>query len=453
MLQNRLILLRKKVEPMEKFLTSNFDNEKARQLSTYEQLGGYKALRKAVRMQPQELVDEVKSSNLRGRGGAGFPTGMKWGFIPKDAETVYLVVNADEGEPGTYKDRWLMHWDPHRLIEGCCISAFAIRAHHVYIYIRGELFEEADILDAAIEEAYQRGVLGKSMVGSGWSMDMTVHRGAGAYICGEETSLLNSLEGRRGYPRLKPPFPAIKGAFEEPTVVNNVETMMWVPTIIDKGGSWFAEQGVEGEGGLRVVAISGHVKNPGVYEVPCGMNFMEMLNDVAGGMRDPEKPMKAVIPGGISMPIMLPEECDLPFSINGLGKSEKVREVEQAPGELFKWAGGTLRSSPGSGAIVVIEEGTDMVALCARLMRFYAHESCGQCTPCREGSGWIAAVCTRVAEGKGQEGDIDRLFAAARQIGGNTICALGDAVTWPMLGFLTKFRHEFEARLAESVGR
>jgi NADH-quinone oxidoreductase subunit F len=435
---------------MEKLLTQNFGNEDAKHIATYEKLGGYKALRKAVRMQPQQIIDEVKAGNLRGRGGAGFPAGVKWGFVPKDAETVYLVVNADEGEPGTYKDRWLMTWDPHRLIEGCCIASYAIRSHKVFIYIRGELFKAGDILDAAVEEAYKRNVLGKSMVGSGWAMDMVVHRGAGAYICGEETSLLNSLEGRRGYPRLKPPFPAIKGAFGQPTVVNNVETLMCVPSIIDKGGAPYAELGCEGEGGTRCVAVSGHVKNPGVYEVPCGISLRTIIDEVAGGMRDPNKPLKGVIPGGSSMPVLLPEECDVPYSVDGLGKSEKIREVEQAPGELFRWAGGTLRSSPGSGAIVVMEQGTDMVAACARIMRFYAHESCGQCTPCREGSGWIAAVCSRLARGEGRPGDVDRLYGAARQIGGNTICALGDAVTWPMLGFLTKFRDEFEARLAES---
>ncbi|MCK5799761.1 MAG: SLBB domain-containing protein [Deltaproteobacteria bacterium] len=435
---------------MKKLLTQNFGNEDARHIATYEKLGGYKALRKAVKMQPAEIVDEVKTSNLRGRGGAGFPAGVKWGFVPKGAKTVYLVVNADEGEPGTYKDRWLMTWDPHRLIEGCCIAGHAIRAHKVFIYIRGEFFRVAEILNEAIDEAYKRGVLGKSMVGTGWAMDMVVHRGAGAYVCGEETSLLNSLEGRRGYPRLKPPFPAIKGAFGEPTIVNNVETLMSVPSIIELGGEAYAAIGVDREGGTRALAISGHVKNPGVYEVPCGIPLRDIIYDVAGGMRDPDKPLKGVIPGGSSMPILLPSEIDVPYSIDGLGKSPEIQEIEQAPGEVFRWAGGTLRSSPGSGAIVVMEEGTDMVAVAARIMRFYAHESCGQCTPCREGSGWIAAVCTRLARGEGRPGDVDRLYQVARQIGGSTICALGDAVTWPMLGFLTKFHDEFEARLAES---
>ena len=435
---------------MNKTLTQNFGNEKAREIAEYERLGGYKSLRRAVRMKPEQIVDEVKASSLRGRGGAGFPTGVKWGFVPKDAETIYLVVNADEGEPGTYKDRWLMYWDPHRLVEGCCIAGYAIRAHSVYIYIRGELFREAAILQDAVDEAYKRGVLGKSMVGSGWVMDIVVHRGAGAYICGEETSLLNSLEGRRGYPRLKPPFPAIKGAFGQPTVVNNVETLMSVVSVIELGGQAYADLGVAGEGGQRAVAISGHVKNPGVYEVPCGKSLKAIIEEDAGGMRDPKKPLMAVIPGGTSMPVLTPAEIDIPYTTDSLMKSEKIREVEQAPGTVFKWAGGTLRSMPGSGAIVVMEQGTDVVAACARIMRFYAHESCGQCTPCREGSGWLAKVCSRLAERKGQPGDIERLENAARSIGGNTICALGDAVTWPMLAFLTKFRGEFEARLRES---
>ncbi|MBW2731805.1 MAG: SLBB domain-containing protein [Deltaproteobacteria bacterium] len=434
-----------------KILTKNFGNEQAKEIATYEKLGGYQALRKAVRLKPAQIIDEVKAGSLRGRGGAGFPAGVKWGFLPKDAETIYLVVNADEGEPGTFKDRWLMYWDPHRLIEGCCIAAYACRSHNVYIYIRGELFKEAAILEKAVDEAYRRGMLGNSMVGSGWAMDMAVHRGAGAYICGEETSLLNSIEGLRGYPRLKPPFPAIKGVFGKPTIVNNVETLMSVPAIIELGGDAYAKLGVEGEGGQRCIAISGHVKNPGVYEIPCGKSLKAIIDDDAGGMRSPDKPIKGVIPGGSSMPVLLAHEIDVPYSVDGLGKSEKIGEVEISPGKKFIWAGGTLRSSPGSGAIVVMEEGTDMVAVCARLMRFYAHESCGQCTPCREGSGWLAKICTRLAEGQGRPGDLQRLERAAAQIGGNTICALGDAVTWPMLGFLTKFRDEFEARLAEST--
>jgi NADH-quinone oxidoreductase subunit F len=431
---------------MTKIITQNFGNDKAKEIATYEKLGGYQTLRKALRMKHQEIVDQVKAANLRGRGGAGFPAGVKWGFIPKDAETVYLVVNADEGEPGTFKDRWLMYWDPHRLIEGIAISAYAIRSHTAYIYIRGELFEEADILNKAIEEAYAKGYLGKSSAGSGWALDIVVHRGAGAYVCGEETALLSSLEGYRGNPRLKPPFPAIKGAFGEPTIVNNVETLMHVPAIVEKGGQWFAELGEENDGGTRVVAVSGHVKNPGVYEIPVGTTLTDIIYKHAGGMRG--APLKAVIPGGSSMPVLKPDEVDVPYSIDALSNSEKIKEVETSKGTPFIFGGNrTLRSSPGSGAIVVMEEGTDMVAVAARLMRFYAHESCGQCTPCREGTGWLAKVCERLSRGQGKPGDVEMLCRISDGIANKTICALGDAAAWPMLAFITKFRDEFESRI------
>ena len=434
---------------MTRIVTQHFGNEQAKQLAVYEQLGGYAALRRALGMTPQQITDEVIASNLTGRGGAGFPAGKKWSFIPKDAPTVYLVVNADEGEPGTFKDRWLMYWDPHRLIEGACIAAYAIGAHRFFIYIRGELVRELRVLEQAVAEAYARGYLGASMAGSGWAMDAVVHRGAGAYICGEETSLLNSLEGKRGYPRLKPPYPATRGLFDQPTVVNNVETLMNVPTIIERGGRWFADLGVPGDGGTRAVALSGHVKQPGVYEVPVGTSLKRIVFEQGGGMREAGRPLKAVIPGGSSMPILTADEIDVPYAFQAMLKAEQIREVEQAPGIKFRWgAGGTLRSMPGSGAVTVIEEGTCMVALCARIMRFYAHESCGQCTPCREGSGWLAQVCTRLARGEGRPGDVELLQRVAGQIGGNTICALGDAVTWPMLAFLTKFRGEFEAKEA-----
>jgi NADH-quinone oxidoreductase subunit F len=276
-----------------KLLTANFGNEQARQIATYEKLGGYKALKKALGMKREDIIEEVKKSSLRGRGGAGFPCGVKWGFVPKDAETVYLVVNADEGEPGTYKDRWLMYWDPHRLIEGCCISGYAIGAHHTYIYIRGELYKEAAILDEAVKQAYQKGILGKSMAGSGWQMEMAVHRGAGAYICGEETSLLNSLEGRRGYPRLKPPFPAIKGAFGKPTVVNNVETLMSVPAIIEIGGDEYAKLGCPGEGGQRAVAISGHVKNRASTRSPVANRSRRSSRKTPAGCEIPKSRSRA----------------------------------------------------------------------------------------------------------------------------------------------------------------
>jgi NADH-quinone oxidoreductase subunit F len=430
-----------------KIVTQNVGNEDAKRIEAYERRGGYASLRKAVGLGHTAIIDEVRKANLRGRGGAGFPAGVKWGFIPKDASTVYLVVNADEGEPGTFKDRTLMYWDPHRLVEGAAIAGFAIRAHHVFIYIRGELVREARILEKAIEEAYGRGLLGRSMAGSGWAMDMVVHRGAGAYICGEETSLLNSLEGRRGWPRLKPPFPAVKGLFGQPTIVNNVETLMNVPSIVDKGGAWFAALGVEKDGGTRCAAVSGHVKQPGVYEVPVGTSLKEIIFERAGGLRGAAR-LLAVIPGGSSTPVMTADEVDVPYANDQMASSPKIREVEVQPGQKFDIGGGrTLRSMPGSGAIVVMEEGTDVVAVCARLMRFYAHESCGQCTPCREGTGWLARVCSRVAEGQGKKGDVELLASVANGIAGNTICPLGDAAVWPMLGFLTKFRKDFEARI------
>jgi NADH-quinone oxidoreductase subunit F len=437
-----------------KVTTQSFGNAEVKKIAGYERLGGYASLRKAVRIGHQAVIDEVRKANLRGRGGAGFPAGVKWGFVPKDADVVYLVVNFDEGEPGTFKDKTLVNEDPHRLVEGAAIAAYAIRAHHAFIYVRGELVKEARLLEEAIEEAYGRGYLGRSMANSGWSMEMVVHRGAGAYICGEETSLLNSLEGRRGWTRLKPPFPAIKGLFERPTIVNNVETLMNVPSILEKGGDWFASLGVEKDGGTRCVAISGHVKVPGVYEVPVGINLKEIIYEVAGGMRGQE-PLKAVIPGGSSTPVLAADEIDVSYASQAMGESEKIRPVEVRPGQLFNpgFPGGApLRSMPGSGAIVVMEQGTDMVAVCARLMRFYAHESCGQCTPCREGTGWMARVCTRVAEGQGRPGDVELLADIADGIAGKTICPLGDAAAWPMLGFLTKFRKEFEEQIKRASG-
>jgi len=438
-----------------KVVTQNVGNPEAKQIAVYERLGGYRSLRKAVRMTHDQVIEEVKKANLRGRGGAGFPAGVKWGFVPKDAETVYLVVNFDEGEPGTFKDKTIAGDDPHRLIEGSCIAAYAIRAHKVFIYIRGELVEHARILEEAIEEAYKKGYLGQRMAGKDWPMDMVVHRGAGAYICGEETSLLNSLEGRRGWPRLKPPFPAVKGLFTEPTIVNNVETLMNVPSILEKGGEWFAGLGVEGDGGMRCVGISGHVKLPGIYEVPVGVSLKEIIFDIAGGMRG-DAPLLAVIPGGSSTPVLTADEVDVPFAAS-MNDNEKIKPVEVRPGQNFD-AGFRdregnvlpLRSMPGSGAVIVMEQGTDVVAVAARLMRFYAHESCGQCTPCREGTGWMAKIFTRVAEGQGKPGDVELMASIADGIANNTICPLGDAASWPALGFLTKFRKEFEERIKGS---
>jgi NADH-quinone oxidoreductase subunit F len=441
-----------------KIVTKNFGVPDSHKLSVYQQRGGFAAFRKALGLAPAAIVDEVKKSNLRGRGGAGFPTGLKWSFIPKGAQTVYLVVNADESEPGTCKDRELLAFDPHLLIEGMMIASYALGCKHAYIYIRGEMIREAEIVEYAIEEAYAAGLLGKDhQVPSGgtFKLNITLHRGAGAYICGEETGLLNSLEGKRGWPRLKPPFPAVKGLFQAPTVVNNVETLMNIPEIITKGGESFANLGMGKSGGTRIVCVSGHVAKPGVYELPMGIPFKDLIYDVCGGIPGGRK-LKGLIPGGSSMPPLDASEIDVPIEFDALGTDPRIKDVEVRPGVPFDMGGGRrLKTMAGSGGIVVFDDSTDVVALCARIMKFYAHESCGQCTPCREGSGWLARTCARLARGEGEPGDIDLMANIANGIAGNTICALGEATAWPMLGFLTKFRADFEAKIANAskVGR
>jgi NADH-quinone oxidoreductase subunit F len=430
-----------------KIVSAKFGNAEAKTLPGYEKLGGYQVLRKALAMRPDDIVAEVKASNLRGRGGAGFATGVKWGFVPKDAKAVHLVCNADESEPGTCKDRELIFWDPHLLIEGMVISAFALKATHNYIYIRGEMMREFAVLERAVAEAYQRGYLGKNILGSGFECHLTVHRGAGAYICGEETALLNSLEGRRGQPRLKPPFPAVKGLFGNPTIVNNVETLMNVPAILDKGGKWFADLGVGRSGGTRMVCVSGHVEKPGVFELPIGITFNQLINDVCGGVWK-GRTVKAVIPGGTSMPPLSIDELDVPIEFDALMTDERIRPVEVQPGQLFDLGGGrNLRTMAGSGGVVVMDDATDIPMAVWRIMKFYAHESCGQCTPCREGTGWLEKVAKRVAHGQGKPADLTLLGSIAHGIAGNTICALGEAAAWPMMGFLTKFRADFEAKV------
>jgi NADH-quinone oxidoreductase subunit F len=434
-----------------KIVTARFGDDTAKTLAAYEKQGGYQVMRRALAMRPDDIVAEVKASNLRGRGGAGFATGVKWGFVPKDAKTVHLVCNADESEPGTCKDRELMWWDPHLLIEGMVISAFALRAKDNYIYIRGEMMREYRVLQDAIADAYQRGYLGKNILGSGFECHITVHRGAGAYICGEETSLLNSLEGVRGWPRLKPPFPAIKGLFGNPTIVNNVETLMNVPFIVDKGGKAFADLGMGRSGGTRIVCVSGHVNKPGVYELPMGITFRAMIDDVCGGVWKGRK-VKAVIPGGTSMPPLDADELDVPCEFDALMTDERIKPVMLRPGEPFDMGGGRqLRTMAGSGGVVVMDDHTDIPKAVWRIMKFYAHESCGQCTPCREGSGWLEKVTRRVAEGKGKPTDIELMATISHGIAGNTICALGEAVAWPMLGFLTKFRADFEAAIKKAA--
>ena len=429
-------------------VTARFGNDDARTLPGYEKTGGYGQLRKALAMRPDDITAEVKASNLRGRGGAGFATGVKWGFVPKDAKAVHLVCNADESEPGTCKDRELIFWDPHLLIEGMVIAAHALKAVHNYIYIRGEMMREYLVLQKAVADAYARGYLGKNILGTGIEVHLTVHRGAGAYICGEETALLNSLEGLRGQPRLKPPFPAVKGLFGNPTIVNNVETLMNVPFILEKGGAWFNALGTGRSGGTRVVCVSGHVNKPGVFELPMGITFNQMINDVCGGVWK-GRAVKAVIPGGVSMPPLDADELDVPCEFDALQTDERIKPVMVRPGQQFDLGGGrALRTMAGSGGVVVMDDQTDIPRAVWRIMKFFAHESCGQCTPCREGTGWLEKVSRRVADGGGKAGDLELLSSIAHGIAGNTICALGDAAAWPMLGFLTKFRADFEAKIA-----
>jgi len=437
-----------------KIVTKNFGVADSHTLSVYRSRGGWEAFKKAVSMAPAAIVDEVKKSSLRGRGGAGFPTGLKWSFVPKDAKTVYLVVNADESEPGTCKDRELLAYDPHLLIEGMAIASYAIGCRHAYIYIRGEMILEAKIVQGAIDEAYAAGLLGRDQTlpdGTSFRFDVTLHRGAGAYICGEETALLNSLEGKRGWPRLKPPFPAVKGLFQQATVVNNVETIMNIPDIILKGGDWFNSLGIGKSGGTRIVCVSGHVNKPGVYELPIGLSFKELVFDVCGGIPN-GRSIKGLIPGGTSMPPLDATELDVPIEFDALTSDARIKDVEVRPGVPFDMGNGRrLKTMAGSGGVVVFDDKTDVVALCARIMRFYAHESCGQCTPCREGTGWLARVCSRLAEGDGRAGDLELMGNVANGIAGNTICALGEAAAWPMMGFLTKFRADFEAKLRKAA--
>lgn len=435
------------VAGMIKLVTRRFGNEQARTLEGYEQTGGYQTLRKALAMRPEDIVAEVKSSNLRGRGGAGFATGVKWGFVPPGAQAVHLVCNADESEPGTCKDRELIYWDPHLLIEGMVISAHALRAVHNYIYIRGEMMREYAVLQRAVGEAYARGYLGKNILGTGIECHLTVHRGAGAYICGEETALLNSLEGLRGQPRLKPPFPAVKGLFGNPTIVNNVETLMNVPFIIEKGGPWFSALGMGRSGGTRVVCVSGHINKPGVYELPMGITFSQIIDEVCGGVWRARR-VKAVIPGGVSMPPLDATELDVPCEFDALQTDERIKPCEVAPGKQFDLGGGKpLRTMAGSGGIVVIDDKADIPKALWRIAKFFAHESCGQCTPCREGTGWLEKVARRIADGQAKPGDLELLGSIAHGIAGNTICALGDAAAWPVMGFLTKFRADFERKI------
>jgi len=378
-------------------------------------------------MTPEAIVEEVKTSSLRGRGGAGFPTGLKWSFVPRTSpKPRVIVINADESEPGTCKDRLLMEYDPHQLIEGILIAGLAVDAHKGYLYIRGEYRYLIEKMDRAIDEAYAKGYLGKNVAGTGFEFDLCTHSGAGAYECGEETALLDSLEGKRGVPRMKPPFPAVAGAWALPTLLNNVETFSAVPAIIRDGGAAFAALGTPKNGGTRLVCISGHVNKPGVYELPLGFPMMKAINEVAGGIPGGKK-LKAVVPGGSSCPILKADECDIPMDYDTLAK---------------------VGSMLGSGGMVVLDETTDMVRFALRIMKFYAHESCGWCIPCREGTTWLKKILQRFYEGQGRREDISLLGELSKNMLGRTFCALGDAAALPTISIVEKFTEDFEMYLA-----
>lgn len=402
--------------------------------SVYEQKhGGYQALRKALAMEPVAVINEMKASQLRGRGGAGFLTGLKWSFMPKDTEQKklvrYLVCNGDEGEPGTFKDRAILEYNPHQLIEGMIIAGWAMQCHLGFVYLRGEFLWLVEKLEAALQEARDAGYLGKDVQGTGWGYDILVYRGAGAYICGEETALLNSLEGRRGEPRSKPPFPAQAGAFGQPTTVNNVETLAAVPVIFTMGGAEYAKLGTPGNTGTRIFGVSGQVKRPGLYELPLGTPLDFLLNDLAGGSSTGKK-IKAVIPGGASAPMFDAKDFDCPMDFDTI----KARG-----------------SMAGSGGVIALDEDVCIVEAVLRLTRFFAHESCGQCTPCREGCNWMQQILQRIESGQGRMEDLDLLASLPPRIGLRTLCALGDAACGPVVSALQKFHHEFEHHIAHKT--
>ncbi len=393
-------------------------------LAAYRSVGGYSQWEKILRERtdPNDIINELKLSNLRGRGGAGFPTGLKWSFMPrKDPGQKYLVCNSDEGEPGTCKDRDILRYNPHQLIEGMAIAGYCLGATVGYNYIRGEFYEPIARFEAALSEAYQAGLLGRDIAGSGVDFDLYVHLGAGAYICGEETALLESLEGKKGQPRYKPPFPAQVGLYGQPTTINNTESLASVPVILERGGQWFLEQGLPNNGGLKLFSVTGHVEKPDNFEVPLGTPFKDLLA-MAGGVKGGRK-LKAVIPGGSSTPVV---------------PGDVMMGVTMDYDAIAK-----IGSMLGSGAVIVLAEGTDMVKVLSNLSHFYAAESCGQCTPCREGTGWLARVLHRILHGQGRPEDLELLDTVAGHIGGRTICALGDAAAMPVQSFLKHYRHEF----------
>jgi NADH-quinone oxidoreductase subunit F len=413
-------------------LSKYFGDAGARTFDGWVQRGGYEALKKALALPRDQIIELVKASGLRGRGGAGFPTGLKWSFMPKDVTRPhYLVCNADESEPGTFKDREILRWTPHQLIEGCAIAAHAIGAERIYIYIRGEFTTEFRIMQAAVEEAYRGGALGGDVFGTGRRIDVVLHRGAGAYICGEETAMMNSIEGRRGNPRIKPPFPAVAGLWASPTTINNVETLSVVPHIVNNGSEWYKGlcRGNPKSTGTKLFSVCGHVQRPGNYEVVMGTPMHDLIFEMCGGMR-PGRTLKAVIPGGSSVPILTAAEAD-----------DCVLDYE---GIVEKG------SMLGSGGMIVMDDSTDIVYQVMRLTRFYAHESCAQCTQCREGTAWTTRILERILAGKGKPEDLDLLLDVADNMTGKTICVLSDSCAAPVVSGIRKFRDEFDAYLTRA---
>ncbi len=404
-------------------LTANWGDERGWSYGNYSRRGGYRALRKALTMAPADVVSMVKDSGLRGRGGAGFPTGMKWSFIPQDnPKPKYLVVNADESEPGTCKDIPLMMASPHTLVEGVIIASYAIRASYAFIYVRGEVLHVVRRLQQAVREAYSAGYAGQNILGTGYDLEIVVHAGAGAYICGEETALLDSLEGRRGQPRLRPPFPAVAGLYASPTVINNVESISSVPSIVANGADWFASMGTEKSKGMTIYSLSGHVNNPGQFEAPLGITLRRLL-ELAGGIRDGHE-LKFWTPGGSSTPILTAEHLDVPLDYEGVA---------------------SVKSMLGTKALQCFDETTSVVRTVLRWTEFYKHESCGKCTPCREGTWWLVQILSRIEAGRGEQGDIEKLLDLCENILGRSFCALGDGATSPISSAIMFFRDEFEA--------
>ena len=422
-------------------LTKHIKDENCHTLSFYQNVGGYTALKQVLKMNPDDVIGEVKLSNLRGRGGAGFSAGVKWSFIPKDTtKPKYLINNADESEPGTFKDRLLINKAPHQMLEGMIIASYAINCNTAFIYIRGEFYKEYQQLKNTITEAYEANLLGKRILGSDYNLDVVIHRGAGAYICGEETGLIESLEGKRGWPRLKPPFPAIEGYLSCPTIVNNVETLSCIPHIINRGAEWFKSIGPEQGPGPRLFCVSGRVNNPGVFEEEMGISLEDLIFKRAGGIPDGKK-LKAVFPGGSSSAILTADEA---------------MDVKMDFEDLV-----AKKSMLGSAGVIVMDETVDMIQACLNIARFYAHESCGQCTPCREGTVWLVKILQRLVAGEGKDTDIDMLLEITDNIGGlidfskgsygKTICPFGEAVAWPVRSFVEKFETEFRSCIQEKL--